>query len=150
MEIVTMTDEHVLPVASLEAACISEPWTEGQIRDALVCPWAIWLVALEEGALAGYLGVEYGPDGGTVVSVTTDPAFRRRGAARALFAAMEQRLLARGLRWLTLEVRPSNVPARSLYTSLGFQEVGRRPRFYRKPTEDAILMTRSFGEESEC
>ena len=150
MEILDMTEAYVPAVAALEAACISEPWSKNQIRAELTNPWALWLVALEDGALAGYLGVEYGPDGGTVVSVTTDPAFRRKGAARALFGTMNRRLRAMDLESLTLEVRPSNLPARTLYASLGFREVGRRPKFYRKPTEDAILMTMYYKEEGSC
>ena len=150
MEIIDMTEAYVPQAAALEAACISEPWSENQIRAELTNPWALWLVALAGDTLVGYLGVEYGPDGGNVVSVTTDPSFRRRGVARALFAEMDVRLRALDLQYLTLEVRPSNEPARALYASLGFREVGRRPKFYRKPTEDAILMTRYYKEEGSC
>ena len=145
MEIIDMTEAYVPQTAALEAACISEPWSENQIRGELANPWALWLVALAGDTLVGYLGVEYGPDGGNVVSVTTDPSFRRRGAARALFAEMDARLRALDLQYLTLEVRPSNAPALALYHSLGFQQVGRRPGYYQKPKEDALLLTCYFG-----
>jgi ribosomal-protein-alanine N-acetyltransferase len=46
------------------------------------------------------------------------------------------------MEFLTLEVRESNCKAISLYTSLGFETVGKRPRFYREPDENAILMTK--------
>ncbi len=150
MVITDMKEEYVPAVAALEGSTFSEPWSEQTIRDELTNPWAIWLLALEEGCLAGYLGVEYGPDGGCVVSVTTDPVFRGRGIAKALFLEMEKRLREKGLLWLTLEVRISNAPALGLYRSLGFVEVGRRPKFYRKPTEDAILMTHTWEEEAPC
>ena len=39
-----------------------------------------------------------------------------------------------------LEVRKGNVPAISLYTSLGFQTVGVRKGFYEAPREDALIM----------
>jgi ribosomal-protein-alanine N-acetyltransferase len=48
-----------------------------------------------------------------------------------------------GAAMMTLEVRVSNDPARRLYEKLGFQAVGRRPRYYQDNLEDAILMTRS-------
>ena len=37
--------------------------------------------------------------------------------------------------FLTLEVRESNAPARSLYGKLGFSEAGRRRGFYSEPRE---------------
>ena len=146
MVITELTEAYVPAVASLEKSAFSEPWSEASIRGELENPWAIWLLAVEGGALAGYLGVQYGPDGGNVVTVATDPALRGRGAAKALFSAMEDRLREKGLAWLTLEVRPSNEAALGLYTALGFQTVGRRPRFYRKPTEDALLLTWFFRD----
>jgi ribosomal-protein-alanine N-acetyltransferase len=41
-----------------------------------------------------------------------------------------------------LEVRPSNPGAKALYESVGFREIGRRPRYYpaRDGREDAIVM----------
>ena len=43
--------------------------------------------------------------------------------------------------FLTLEVRVGNTAAIALYESLGFENLGRRPRFYSNPTEDAYIMT---------
>ena len=63
---------------------------------------------------------------------------------------MELRLKALHLQWITLEVRPSNASALALYTTQGFQQVGRRPKYYQKPTEDALLLTKYFEEEPKC
>ncbi len=149
MKLEPMTKATAAQVAALEAACFSAPWSEASIRGELDNQWAIWLVALEGDALAGYLGVQYGPDGGDIMSIATAPEFRGQGVASRLLAAMTLRLRAKGLRWLTLEVRPSNAAAIGLYRALGFRQVGRRPRYYRDPTEDALLMTRFFEEETE-
>ena len=57
-------------------------------------------------------------------------------------------LLAAGeLDFLTLEVRPSNEAALALYRELGFQPVGRRRDSYTDPTEDALLLTKTFKKE---
>jgi [ribosomal protein S18]-alanine N-acetyltransferase len=47
-----------------------------------------------------------------------------------------------GARRLFLEVRPSNPHAIALYHDEGFNEIGRRPRYYpaRDGREDAIVM----------
>jgi [ribosomal protein S18]-alanine N-acetyltransferase len=39
-----------------------------------------------------------------------------------------------------LEVRESNLDARRLYKKLGFSEQGRRKKYYRDPTEDALVL----------
>jgi ribosomal-protein-alanine N-acetyltransferase len=45
-----------------------------------------------------------------------------------------------------LEVRPSNPNAQTLYESMGFREIGRRPRYYpaHNGREDAIVMALEF------
>ena len=142
-----MNKQHVSQVAALEASVFSTPWSEASIRTELENPFAIWLVVVEGDNLAGYLGVEYGPDGGDIMTIATAPEFRGRGVGKALISAMVEKLQEQHLHWLTLEVRPSNEAAVGLYKSLGFREVGRRPRYYKKPTEDALLMTLFFEEE---
>ena len=147
MKIEHMTEAVVPQVAALEAACFSTPWSESSIRSELENPYAIWLVAMEGDVLAGYLGVQFGPDGGDIMTIATAPAFRGQGIGKQLLSAMVQILREKQLGWLTLEVRPSNAAAVGLYEAMGFREVGRRPRYYKKPTEDALLMTLLFEEE---
>ncbi|MFC2620031.1 MAG: ribosomal-protein-alanine N-acetyltransferase, partial [Pauljensenia sp.] len=45
-----------------------------------------------------------------------------------------------GAHEIFLDVRPSNAAAISLYESRGFVEIGRRPRYFRNPVEDAVEM----------
>jgi ribosomal-protein-alanine N-acetyltransferase len=149
MQITSMTEELVPKVATLEALCFSTPWSETSIRSELENPYSIWLVALEENALAGYLGVQFGPDGGDIMTIATDPAFRGKGVGRLLLKTMTGLLREKQLGWLTLEVRPSNEPALKLYESFGFRQVGRRPNYYKNPREDALLLTKFFEEEPE-
>jgi ribosomal-protein-alanine N-acetyltransferase len=144
-----MTEDTVEAVALLEANCFSTPWSETSIRGELENPYSIWLVVLEENALAGYLGVQFGPDGGDIMTIATDPAFRGKGIGRLLLNTMVQQRQEKGLDWLTLEVRPSNAPALKLYEALGFRQVGKRPNYYKNPREDALLLTKFFEEETE-
>ena len=66
---------------------------------------------------------------------------RRKGMGRALFTYVLRDLHARGVRWVTLEVRESNAVARGLYESLGFQDVGIRRGYYPDNQEDGIVMS---------
>ena len=150
IQILPMTSDRVPAVAALEAVSFSTPWSEASIRAELDNPWAVWLTASADEALVGYLGVQYGPDGGDIMTVATDPAYRGHGVAKALIAAMADILRQKGLDWLTLEVRPSNAAALGLYGSMGFRQVGRRKNYYRRPTEDAVLLTLFLKEDGSC
>ena len=65
---------------------------------------------------------------------------QRRGVGRRLFAALAAELSAEGANDVHLEVRSSNSQALAFYAALGFEECGRRPRYYSGPAEDAILL----------
>ena len=53
------------------------------------------------------------------------------------------------LAFLTLEVRASNQAAIALYEKHGFHQAGLRKGYYQHPREDAIIMTREFGNGTE-
>ena len=140
MKIVEMTVDHVLQVAQLEMLCFSDPWSEKSIASELTNKLALWLVAEENGAVAGYIGSQTVPDESDMMNVAVHPDFRRQGIAEALVTALCEALKKQGSVSLTLEVRASNEPAKALYEKLGFELVGRRPNYYRNPKEDALIL----------
>ena len=75
-------------------------------------------------------------------TISTAPALRRQGAARALLQYAFAQLAVQGAQIVFLEVRAQNAAARALYTALGFEEAGIRRGFYTKPNDDAVLMRR--------
>ena len=95
------------------------------------------LIATIGGRAAGFaVARRTAADEMEILNVAIDPVFRRRGAARRL---MEQ-LLARFRGSVFLEVRQSNLAARKLYHSLGFETVAIRPDYYQEPGESGIVM----------
>jgi ribosomal-protein-alanine N-acetyltransferase len=102
-------------------------------------PWKVW----------GYMVFWVVADEMHILNLAVHPGQRRRGIARRLLTEglNQARTLGAGVAWL--EVRPSNSPALNLYASLGFQEVGRRPRYYDDTQEDAILLARYWEEGEE-
>ena len=76
-----------------------------------------------------------------IVNVAVDPGSRRHGHGRSLLQSLLGDPAFRGVERVFLEVREGNEAARSLYRGLGFREVQRRPRFYRDPVEDALVLT---------
>ena len=140
MMILRMNESHVKAVAELEKLCFSDPWSENSVASELKNKLALWLVAEEDGRVAGYIGSQTCGDESDVMNVAVHPDFRRCGIAQALVNALVEELKAIGSRCLTLEVRASNIPAIALYEKMGFGEVGRRKNYYRNPREDALIM----------
>ena len=58
--------------------------------------------------------------------------------------ALVKALMERKIHSLTLEVRASNEPAKTLYQSLDFVQVGLRRNYYRNPKEDALILRKEW------
>jgi [ribosomal protein S18]-alanine N-acetyltransferase len=76
-----------------------------------------------------------------VATIATDPGRRRAGIGRKLMLHLLREAYKEGARISFLEVRRSNDAAREMYRSLGYQEDGVRPHYYKDNHEDAILMS---------
>lgn len=139
-EIVRMQTEHTASVAALEKACFSMPWSENAICGEIDNPLSLWLVALQDGRVVGYVGSQTVMQEADMMNLTVDPAFRRMGIAEDLVKALIARLKGEKTYCITLEVRCSNIPAIRLYEKLGFLQVGRRPGYYQNPKEDALIL----------
>ena len=144
MEIRNALKEDIAPVAALEGETFSLGADAAALERMRVNPNSVILCAVEDGALLGYAYFQYVLDEGYVGNLAVRPDRRRQGLGAALVEAMGAAAREMGLAFLTLEVRESNLPARRLYEKCGFAAVGTRKNYYEKPTENAVLMTRSF------
>ena len=144
MNIVPMNEHHVPKIALLERECFADPWSQQSIASELHNPLSLWLVAQEGQTLLGYVGSQTCLDETDMMNIAVSPASRRQGVARALIEALISALRQRGSKQLTLEVRASNGPARQLYESLGFLQVGLRKNYYRNPKEDALILRKEW------
>lgn len=127
-------------------------WSEKQyVRELTNCASDVLGVwdDLGNGGLIAFACVERVLDESHMLSLAVHPEWRGQGLARTLVLASLWAARAAGQRMLTLEVRVSNVAAIDLYRSCGLQLVGRRPKYYRSPPEDALLLTRYFSDEGE-
>ncbi|MBQ1441918.1 MAG: ribosomal protein S18-alanine N-acetyltransferase [Clostridia bacterium] len=141
IRIVPMNASHIAEIAEIERQCFSEPWSEKSLAEELNVPSAVFLTALAGGRVAGYMGVHHLGDSAYVCNVAVPPEFRRKKVASALIGAQIAKAVEAGMSELTLEVRTSNIPARSLYEKFGFDHIGTRPDFYSAPKENAEIYT---------
>jgi ribosomal-protein-alanine N-acetyltransferase len=120
------------------------PWSEHQLRAELDAANAIGWVVKGEGGLVGYAFFRTCPPECELLHLVVAPGQRRGGAAQALLQQALRYFIEAGITSCLLEVRDSNVAARSLYAKMGFHQVGRRTNYYRQPVEDALLMSRDL------
>ena len=139
-----MTADHVSQVADLEKICFSDPWSEKSVASELTNPLSLWLVAVEDDRVAGYVGSQSVMGESDMMNVAVHPDFRRQGVAEKLVLELVAALAKNDNHCLTLEVRASNVSAISLYEKLGFAQIGLRKNYYRNPKEDALILRKEF------
>ena len=142
----TMNAAHVGQIAELEKICFSDPWSENSIAAELENSLSLWLVALDGETVVGYVGSQSVMGWADMMNIAVHPQCRRQGVAQELVERLVAALKENDVTCLTLEVRASNEPAKALYGKLGFQQVGRRPNYYRNPKEDALILRREWGK----
>ena len=144
MRIRKLVLEDAPVIAALEKRCFSDPWSEKSIASEVHNPLAYWLVAEDGGEILGYIGSQSVLDAADVMNLAVSPDHRRKGIGEKLIKALTRHLQENGVIALLLEVRVSNAPAIRLYEKLGFVQVGRRPRYYTKPREDALILRKEL------
>ena len=144
MIITNMREQHVSQVAELEKLCFSDPWSESSVASELNNQLALWLVAEDNGRVAGYVGSQTVMGESDMMNVAVHPDYRKQGIATTLIVGLVEELRKRESHCLTLEVRASNENAISLYQKLEFQQVGCRKNYYRNPKEDALILSKEW------
>lgn len=100
----------------------------------------IW--ALEKNnKLTGYICFWIFANEVQIINLAVHPEHRNQKQGSSLLKRLINSSRSNGVRNIWLEVRPSNLPARSLYKKTGFREFGKRPEYYPDTKEDAILMS---------
>ena len=140
-----MVPEDAGAVEQVEKACFAMPWSRESFWREAANENTLYLLAVDEEApqkeqVIGYVGCWISFGEGQITNVAVVPPCRRQQVGRRMLERLITMVKERGVTALTLEVRPSNLPALSLYRQFGFREAGRRPRYYQDNGEDAIIM----------
>lgn len=137
-----MTVDDVSAVSELDRLSFNLPWPERSFRfEVTNNPNSRCWVAESGGRIVGALVAWLLVDELHIATLATHPDFRRQGIAQALLTHGLKLAVQEGALSSFLEVRASNEAAQALYRKFGYEEVGRRPRYYKDNDEDAILMT---------
>lgn len=117
-------------------------WSEKTYREIFdpLAPARLAFVAQNTaGTLLGFVVARLSGDECEVENIVVTPRQQGRGIGHRLLRATIDSACAKRAGRLFLEVRESNVAARTLYERSGFVISGRRRSYYRGPEEDAVV-----------
>ena len=136
-----MREEDLTAVQAIESRAYEFPWSIGIFRDCLRADYPAWVMH-DHGRVEGYFLMSIAAGEAHVLNVCVAPELQGQGHGRRLLQALVHIARGRGVERIFLEVRPSNLGAIRLYHREGFNEIGRRPRYYpaRDGREDALVM----------
>jgi ribosomal-protein-alanine N-acetyltransferase len=121
-------------LARLHADSFHRGWSEDEFERLLVERNVVAHCASVGRELVGFALSRLTPPEAELLSIAVAASWRGRGLARVLLEAHLRALNRRGVRTVFLEVDEANAPARRLYRRMGFDDAGRRERYYQRST----------------
>ena len=137
-----MMEEDLAQVCEIEKENFSMPWSEKSFLESMVREDTVFLTAIPEGEVAGYVGCYCIAGTGEITNVAVKDSMRRKGIGGLLLQKLYEEAALLECEEILLEVRESNAPAIALYTREGFAKAGIRKNFYEQPVENAVIMVR--------
>ena len=138
-----MKEEDLPYILEIERHSFPNPWHETTFKGEIYnhpISFPFVIVSRLQDRVAGYIIFWRIESEVQVNNIAVHPDFRRMGIAEAVLNHVLYQLEKEGVKFVTLEVRPSNFAARSLYRKLGFEFLGTRKNYYHNPREHAFVM----------
>ena len=145
-----MTVGDISTILKIEREVFPDPWSSSAFRDQITLPdWGA-IVAESDGRIVGYGCYHIVAAESHLTNLAVGTKYRRKSVAKQLLLNILQVVKEHGCDYNFLEVRPSNRGAIAFYEKFHFEVLYRRPRYYRQPVEDALVMGRQLvGAETE-
>lgn len=89
---------------------------------------------------AGFAGVWHIVDEAHITTIAVKKSCQRQHIAESLLVKILRDCYNEFVKYITLEVRVTNVPAIELYKKYGFKSLGTRKGYYQDNDEDALIM----------
>jgi ribosomal-protein-alanine N-acetyltransferase len=117
------------------------PWSLGNFRDSVNAGYDCWVVTHGETPI-GYAVLMVALDEAHLLNFAVAGEWHNQGIGRGFLRHMIEVARVAGCQIVYLEVRPSNLAARHLYRTMGFQQIAIRPDYYPAVggREDALFL----------
>lgn len=127
-------------VMALENGIFPDPWPLSSFSDQLQDADSYILVAESGSEILGYACLLVICQEGHLTNIAVAEEHRRKSVASLLLEGILKIATEREREYVLLEVRPSNMSARNFYEKHGFELLYQRPKYYRRPVEDALVL----------
>lgn len=137
-----MKTDDIDEVVQIEAESYGEHhWSKSSFYDEMNNNLAKYYCAKTvEGKIVAYAGTWNILDEGHITTIAVKPNYRRKHIGEALIIKILENCYENKIKYLTLEVRESNIPAIELYHKYGFSSLGTRKGYYQDNNENALIM----------
>lgn len=140
-----MEEDDIPSVLEIENVSFQNPWQTSTFSGEIVnrgisYPYVIMHRIFER--IIGYIIYWKMQEEVQISNFAIHPDFRGKGIGEAVMRRIIKAIQRDGGVYVFLEVRPSNLAARSLYKKLEFEILGARKGYYHTPVEDALIMGR--------
>ena len=151
--IIPLKKAHINKVCAIEKECFTDPWKKEIFLELLGYPYAVNIAAAEIktgiGAektkkteeIAGYCIFYHIWDECQIMNIAVKKSMQNKKIATKLLSAVLEYAETENIAKIILEVRRSNAKAIALYKKFGFEIDGVRENYYKRPKEDALLMS---------
>lgn len=136
--------EDTKKIAQMEKEYFSDAWSEKIIADEVAKERVI--VIKDKENIVDYCIFMIAADEGEILRIAVDNKQRKKGYGKKLLSFAIDEIKRQGVISVFLEVRAANSAARALYSSVGFEEIGKRKNYYNNPKEDAIIYKMEIKE----
>jgi [ribosomal protein S18]-alanine N-acetyltransferase len=141
LEISPMRADDIAAVLHVESLCFATPWPRNAFYNELNDnKLAHYYVGRFEDRIMSYAGLWVILEDAHITTIAVEPIFQRKRFGEQLLVKLVEEAIERGARWITLEVRESNVAAQNLYKKYGFTVVSTRRGYYSDNDENALVM----------
>lgn len=144
-----MAESDIDAILEMENAVFSDPWPRMAFVEQLKGPYWGAIVAEHGGAVIGYACYLVVADESHLTNIAVTPEHRRKSVAKLLLESILRIVADLDCTLILLEVRPSNREAIGFYEKYGFDLLYRRPNYYRRPIEDALVMVRHLTDNED-
>ena len=142
---IRLAEEKDLPqVLEIEHFSFPSAWTHEFFQHEIHNPFSHFYILAENGNVLAYIVFWIVAGEAHIANLAVSPRNRRKGYADVLLHYAVVKSLENGANYLTLEVNEKNQAAITLYEKHGFQQVGKRRKYY-EDRDDALVLSLSLN-----